>query len=150
LGLARWDNLGLALFGLLALVAFAATRSRALDALLAGDETAQSLGIAPKRLRSQVFGVAALATACFVALTGVIGFVGLMVPHLARSLCGALHGRLLVVSALAGAVLMLGSDLLCRTLLPPQELPIGIVTAALGGMFVVFLVLRTSSLSTPS
>eukprot|EP01041_Mallomonas_annulata_P024946 gene24946-45860_t len=85
------------------------------------------------------FAIAALATACFVALSGVIGFVGLMVPHLARALCGALHGRLLVLSALAGAVLMLGSDLLCRTLLPPQELPIGIVTAALGGLFVVFL-----------
>jgi iron complex transport system permease protein len=116
-----------------------------LDALLAGDETAQSLGISPKRLRAEVFGVAALSTACFVALTGVIGFVGLMVPHLARALCGALHGRLLVVCALAGAVLMLGSDLLCRTLLPPQELPIGIVTAALGGVFVVCMVLRKGS-----
>jgi iron complex transport system permease protein len=150
LGLARWDNLGLALFGLLALLTFAASRRHALDALLAGDETAQSLGIAPQRLRAEVFGVAALATACFVALTGVIGFVGLMVPHLARALCGALHGRLLVMSALSGAVLMLGSDLLCRTLLPPQELPIGIVTAALGGLFVVFLVLRTDARSAPT
>jgi iron complex transport system permease protein len=145
LGLARWDNLGLALFGLMALLVFAASRQHALDALLAGDEAAQSLGISPKRLRAEVFGVAALSTACFVALTGVIGFVGLMVPHLARALCGALHGRLLVVCALAGAVLMLGSDLLCRTLLPPQELPIGIVTAALGGVFVVCMVLRKGS-----
>lgn len=147
MGLARWDNLGLAVFGLLVLLIFAASRRHALDALLASDETAQSLGIAPQRLRAEVFAVAALSTACFVALTGVIGFVGLMVPHLARALCGALHGRLLVLSALAGAVLMLGSDLLCRTLLPPQELPIGIVTAALGGLFVVFQVLRSDSAS---
>jgi iron complex transport system permease protein len=144
LGLARWDNLGLALAGLVLLLCFAAIRRHALDAMLAGDETAQSLGVSPKRLRAEVFGIAALSTACFVALTGVIGFVGLMVPHLARALCGALHGRLLVLSALGGAVLMLGSDLLSRTLLPPQELPIGIVTAALGGVFVIFLVLRAN------
>lgn len=143
LGLARWGNLGLALSGLLVLLAFSASRRHALDALLAGDQTAESLGVAPRRLRAEVFGVAALSTACFVALTGVIGFVGLMVPHLARAMCGALHGRLLVMSALLGALLMLGSDLLCRTLLPPQELPVGIVTAALGGLFVVFQVLRT-------
>ena len=143
LGLARWNNLPLALLGLLIVLVFAARRRHALDGLLAGDETARSLGMAPERLRAEVFAVAALATACFVALTGVIGFVGLMVPHLARALCGALHGRLLVLSSLLGAVLMLGSDLLCRTLLPPQELPIGIVTAALGGAFVIALVLRT-------
>ena len=143
MGLARWDNLPLAVFGLLLLLAFAATQRHALDALLAGDDTAQSLGLSPKRLRVQVFAVAAMATACFVALTGVIGFVGLMVPHLARALCGALHGRLLAVSAVGGALLMLASDLLCRTLVPQQELPIGVVTAALGGAFVVVLVLRT-------
>jgi iron complex transport system permease protein len=71
--------------------------------------------------------------------------VGLMVPHLARALCGALHTRLLFMAALLGAALMLGSDLLSRTLLPPQELPIGIVTAALGGFFVITLVLRNRS-----
>ena len=142
LGLARWDNLLLALLGLLALLVFSARRCHALDGLLAGDDTARSLGISPRRLRSEVFAISAVATACFVALTGVIGFVGLMVPHLARSLCGALHPRLLLLSSLLGAGLMLCSDLLCRTLLPPQELPIGIVTAALGGVFVIVLVLR--------
>jgi iron complex transport system permease protein len=142
LGLARWDNLSLAVLGLVLLLVFAARQRHALDALLAGDDTAHSLGLSPKRLRMQVFAVAAIATACFVALTGVIGFVGLMVPHLARALCGALHGRLLAVSALGGAVLLLASDLLCRILLAPQELPIGIVTAAVGGAFVVVWVMR--------
>ena len=144
LGLARWDNLLLACGGLAALLCFAASRRHALDALLAGDETAQSLGISPKRLRTQVFAVCAAATACFVALTGVIGFVGLMIPHLVRGHCGALHGRLLAASALTGAILLLSSDLLSRILLAPQELPVGIITAALGGVFVIFLVLRKS------
>jgi len=143
LGLARWDNLPLALLGLIGLIVFSIRYRHALDGLLAGDETALSLGIAPRRLRAKVFAMSAIATACFVALTGVIGFVGLMVPHLARSLCGALHARLLILASLLGAGLMLGSDLLCRTLLPPQELPIGIVTAALGGIFVIVLVLRS-------
>jgi iron complex transport system permease protein len=142
LGLARWDNLALALGGLVLLLVFAARKRHALDGMLAGDETALSLGLSPARLRAEVFAMSAVATACFVALSGVIGFVGLMVPHLARALCGALHTRLLVMAALLGAVLMLGSDLLSRTLLPPQELPIGIVTAALGGFFVITLVLR--------
>lgn len=143
LGLARWDNLALALGGLMLLTLFAARKRHALDGMLAGDETALTLGLSPAGLRAQVFAVSAIATACFVALSGVIGFVGLMVPHLARAVCGALHSRLLVLAALLGAVLMLGSDLLCRTLLPPQELPIGIVTAALGGFFVITLVLRS-------
>ena len=142
LGLARWDNLGLGLLGFGLLAVFAVSRRHALDGLLAGDETAASLGLSPERLRAEIFTVSALATACFVALTGVIGFVGLMVPHLARALCGALHGRLLAVSALLGAVLLLASDMACRTLLAPQELPVGIVTAAVGAIFVMLLVLR--------
>ena len=143
LGLARWDNLGLALMGFGLLAAFALFRRHALDGLLAGDETASSLGLSPARLRAEIFTVAALSTACFVALTGVIGFVGLMVPHLARALCGALHGRLLGLCAVLGAALLLASDMVCRTLLAPQELPIGIVTAAVGAVFVIFLVLRS-------
>lgn len=142
LGLARWDNLPLGLLGLGMLMALALTRRHALDAMLAGEETAGTLGVDTARLRTEVFTIAAVATACFVALTGVIGFVGLMVPHLARGLVGALHGRLLALAAVGGAILLLASDLFCRTVLPPQELPVGIVTAAFGGLFVVVLVLR--------
>jgi len=143
LGLARWDNLALALAGVGLLALYAAARRHALDGLLAGDETAQSLGLRPDRLRAEIFMVSAMATACFVSLTGVIGFVGLMVPHLVRPLCGALHTRLLAACAMAGAALLLASDIACRTLLSPQELPIGIVTAAVGALFVIALVLRT-------
>ncbi|MBT0569190.1 iron ABC transporter permease [Curvibacter sp. CHRR-16] len=142
LGSARWDNLPLALLGLGLLVGYAYWRRRALDGLLAGDETAHSLGLHPQRLRYEVFAVSSVATACFVALSGVIGFVGLMVPHLARAITGALHTRLLLLCALMGACFLLASDLVSRTLLAPQELPVGIVTGAVGGVFVVVNTLR--------
>lgn len=144
LGLARWDNLPLAALGYLALVAFVVARHRALDALLAGDEVAQSLGVAPQRLRRQVLVVTALATACCVALAGVIGFVGLMVPHLMRRSAGMLHAALVPACALLGALLMLGSDVLARVVMAPQELPVGIVTASIGAAFVIGLLWRRS------
>ncbi|MDR6215297.1 iron ABC transporter permease [Paracidovorax wautersii] len=142
LGLARWDNLWLPLAGLLVAAAFVARRHRALDTLLAGDDTAHSLGVAPQRLRRHVFVVAAIATACCVALSGVIGFVGLMVPHLARRLAGPLHARFVPLAALLGAALLAGSDVVARTLLGAQELPVGIVTAGLGAVFVMLLLRR--------
>ncbi|WP_311220952.1 MULTISPECIES: iron ABC transporter permease [unclassified Acidovorax] len=142
LGLARWDNLWLPLAGLLVAAAFVARRHRALDTLLAGDDTAHSLGVAPQRLRLQIFVVAAAATACCVALSGVIGFVGLMVPHLARRLAGPLHARFVPLAAMLGAALLVGSDLVARTALGAQELPVGIVTAGLGACFVIVLLRR--------
>ena len=142
LGLARWDNLLLAVAGLAALVTFAVRRRHALDALLAGDDTAHSLGVDPRRVRHEAFIVAAFATACFVALSGVIGFVGLMVPHLARALGGALHGRAMPLAALLGALLLVASDIAGRTLLAPQELPVGIVTASIGALFVIGMLWR--------
>jgi len=148
LGLARWDNLLLALVGFGALALFVALRHRALDALLAGDEVAHSLGVAPQRLRRQVLIITALATACCVALAGVIGFVGLMVPHLMRPSAGLLHATLVPACALLGAVLLLGSDLLARVLMAPQELPVGIVIASIGAAFVIGLLWRRSPAAT--
>ncbi len=142
LGLARWDNLWLPLAGLLLAGAFVARHHRALDTLLAGDDTAHSLGVGPERLRLQVFLVAAVATASCVALSGVIGFVGLMVPHLARRLAGPLHARFVPLAALLGAALLLASDLVARTALGAQELPVGIVTAGLGACCVIALLNR--------
>lgn len=142
LGLASWTNLPLGLFGAgLALATGLALRHR-LDALLGGEETARSLGVDVGRLRLLVFALAALATAALVALSGVIGFVGLMVPHLARALVGVRHGVLVATSALLGAILLLASDLVSRVLLAPQELPVGIVTSAAGALFVLVVVLR--------
>ncbi len=144
LGLANWKVLPIALTGLMAIFAFAITTHRSLDALLAGDETAVTLGVNVKLYRQVAFLICAFATASFVALSGVIGFVGLMVPHLARGLVGTLHGGLLITSAVIGAVLLLLSDIAARTLMAPQELPIGALTTSIGAIFVLYLVRRTA------
>ena len=144
LGLANWKILPLAFAGLVVIAALVMTTHRSLDALLAGDDAANTLGVNVRRYRQFAFLVCAFSTASFVALSGVIGFVGLMVPHLARGLVGPLHGPLLLSSAIIGAVLLLVSDIAARTLLAPQEIPIGVLTTAVGAVFVLFLVRRTT------
>jgi iron complex transport system permease protein len=145
LGLARWENLPLALLGLGTILVYALYNHRNLDAFLAGENTAESLGVRVNRTRNMVFIVCAFSTAIFVSLAGVIGFVGLMIPHIARRFAGQLHAGLIVTCALLGAMLILLSDLAARLLLAPQELPIGIVTSSIGAFFVVMLLLRKRS-----
>lgn len=142
LGLASWRNIGIGLAGAALALCYALVRHRHLDALLGGEETAESLGVPVARLRTMTFLVASFSTALLVSIAGVIGFIGLMIPHVARPLAGPLHGRLALVCALFGAVLLLASDLIARTLLPPQELPVGVVTSSIGALFVVIALLR--------
>lgn len=142
LGLARWDNLFIPLASFVMLVGFASLRWRALDSLLAGEQTAHSMGVNVARLRTETFLCCALSTAFLVSLTGVIGFVGLMVPHLARCLVCVRHRFTVPLCGLLGAILLTGGDILSRSLIANQELPIGIITAGLGGGFIVFLLLR--------
>ncbi|HEJ0413906.1 TPA: iron ABC transporter permease [Klebsiella aerogenes] len=144
LGLARWDNLFIPLLSLALLSGFTLIRWRALDALLAGEQTACSLGVDVERLRSETFLCCALATALLVSLTGVIGFVGLMVPYLARRVVGVRHRMAVPMCALLGAILLIGGDILSRSLIANQELPIGIITAGLGGAFIVSLLMRAT------
>ncbi len=143
-GLARWGNIWLAALGLAVALGCGVGWSGRLDALLAGDDTAASLGVSVRRFRAYVFIVCALATSSFVALSGVIGFVGLMVPQLARGVFGLRHRLSIPACALFGALLMVLSDLISRVLLTTQELPVGIVTAALGALFVLTMLLRPS------
>lgn len=142
LGLANWANLPVALAGAGLAVGTGIWLRHGLDALLAGEETAASLGVDVGRLRLTVFILAALSTASLVALSGVIGFVGLMVPHLARAVVGVRHGPLVVTAAIIGALVLLGGDLVSRIVLAPQELPVGIITAAAGAVFILAVVLR--------
>lgn len=142
LGTARWENVPIVLLGVSVVLLFSIFKKRDLDALLAGDLTASSLGVNPDRLRKEVFLVSAFSTAIFVSVTGVIGFVGLMVPHLARALCGTLHREVIILSAMFGAALLTSSDIVARVVLVPQELPIGIVTSSIGALFVFGLLLR--------
>lgn len=113
--------------------------ARPLDALATGEETAQSLGLSLVRARGAIVAAASLTTAAAVAAGGIIGFVGLIAPHAARLLFGANHARLIPSSALLGALLLLLADDLARTALAPVELPVGIVTALLGGPFFLYL-----------
>lgn len=144
LGLARWDNLFIPLLSLALLSGFTLRRWRALDALLAGEQTACSLGVEVERLRRETFLCCALATALLVSITGVIGFVGLMVPYLARRAVGVRHRMAVPMCGLLGAILLTGGDMLSRSLIANQELPIGIITAGLGGAFIVGLLMRTT------
>ncbi len=144
LGLARWETFPLVCAGLILILIYVFYRNRWLDALLTGDLTAATLGVPVRGLRFRMFFVAALTTAVFVSVAGVIGFVGLMVPHIARGLVGPLHRHLVPTAAIVGAVLLTGSDVLSRLLLAPQELPVGIVTTSIGAMFVFVLLFRTA------
>ncbi|MFF3007122.1 FecCD family ABC transporter permease [Kitasatospora sp. NPDC057940] len=132
LGGATWGSVPIAAATVLAGLAYLACAAGRLDALAMGDETAASLGVDPDRLRRELFVVTAAVTGTVVAVSGAIGFVGLMVPHLARMLVGAGHRRVLLVAPLAGALLLVWVDIVSRTLLAPAELPVGVVTAVLG------------------
>ena len=124
---------------LLAGVALLWLAARPLDALACGEETAQSLGLSLTYARGIVVGAASLATAAAVAAGGVIGFVGLVAPHIARLLFGATHRRVIPASALIGMLLLLLADDLARTAIAPVELPVGVVTSLLGGTFFLYL-----------
>ena len=142
LGLARWELLWLPALCLVLALLLLLGLARALNALMAGEHSAVSLGLEPRRVRLLVFVCASLLTGVLVSLSGAIGFVGLILPHVARFLVGAEHRRLLPVSALLGALFLVWVDVAARTLLTPQDLPIGIATAAIGGVFFVLLLRR--------
>lgn len=118
------------------------TQWRALNALLLGERDAFHLGFHPRRLRWRLIILVALMVAPIVAVTGAIGFVGLVVPHLVRLWRGADHRWVLPASAMAGALALTLADWLGRTLMAPAELPIGLVTSLVGGPFFIWLLLR--------
>ena len=117
-------------------------RARALNALLLGESEARHLGFGVERIKRELVLCTALGVGAAVAAAGMIGFIGLVVPHLMRLLVGPDHRVLLPASALAGASLLLLADLAARLLLAPAELPIGIVTALIGAPFFLYLLLR--------
>jgi iron complex transport system permease protein len=117
-------------------------RARALNALLLGESEARHLGFGVERIKRELVLCTALGVGAAVAAAGMIGFIGLVVPHLMRLLVGPDHRVLLPASALAGASLLLLADLVARLLLAPAELPIGIVTALIGAPFFLYLLLR--------
>lgn len=139
LGLAQWAQLPYPLVALLGCGAFLLLNAGKLNAMTLGDETATTLGIPAQRFRMLVFVVCALLTGAIVAFSGVISFVGLMVPHFARLIVGGDYRRVLPVSALIGAIFLIGADMLARTLIAPRDMPIGVLTGLIGGVFFVIL-----------
>ncbi|MDR0410502.1 MAG: iron ABC transporter permease [Treponema sp.] len=116
--------------------------SRALDIIAQDEETALSLGLDVRNIRLAVILGASLATAATVAGAGIMGFVGLAAPHTARLLIGPAHRRLLPLAALSGSFLVIASDIVSRTILPPLEIPIGIITSMGGVPFFLYLLVR--------
>lgn len=121
------------------------SRYRFLNALSLGDETATTLGFNPQRERNLLLVGLALCVGASVAVSGSIGFVGLVVPHLLRPLVGHKPSRVLLASALGGALLVLGADIFVRVLDVARELKLGVVTSLLGGPFFLMLILKTRS-----
>ncbi|MBX0328240.1 iron ABC transporter permease [Oscillochloris sp. ZM17-4] len=113
--------------------------ARPLDALTGGEEVARSLGLPLNTARAAIVAAASLTTAAAVAAGGLIGFIGLAAPHIARLFCGSGHARLIPASALVGALLLVLADSAARTVMAPLELPVGVLTALLGGPFFLWM-----------
>jgi iron complex transport system permease protein len=142
LGFAQWDQLIYPMIILITCGTWLFSQSDILNAMTVGDETASTLGIRVARFRLLVFVACALLTGVMVAFSGMIGFVGLMVPHIVRMIVGGDYCRVIPVSALVGAILLLWADIAARTLMAPEDMPIGIVTGLVGGVFFIWLLGR--------
>lgn len=142
LSLASWQRVATLAVPVLVAALVAAFHARALDVLQLGERSAAQLGVRVEALKLAVIAAATLATAAAVSVAGVIGFVGLVVPHAVRLLFGPDHRRLLPLSLVWGAMFMVAADLVARTLIAPAELPVGIVTAVVGAPFFLLLLRR--------
>ena len=141
-GFIGWTACGVMAVTLLPAVAVAWALSQVLDGLSLGEATAHSLGLPLAPMRAALVAVLALATGTAVAQTGLIAFVGLAAPHLVRSIVKTTHGRVIVLSSLMGGLLLMVADVLARWLIAPQELPVGVLTAVLGGSYLLWLMHR--------
>ncbi|MGY0219794.1 FecCD family ABC transporter permease [Endozoicomonadaceae bacterium StTr2] len=142
LGGANWQNILLTAPFMIVLQLLLIGRSRGLNALLLGESEARHLGQNVNMLKLQLILLTALGVGLAVSLAGMIGFVGLVVPHLVRMFIGPDHRYLMPASCLLGAALLLGADMIARVIVAPAELPIGIVTALLGAPFFISLLLQ--------
>ncbi|MDF7680098.1 iron ABC transporter permease [Enterobacteriaceae bacterium ESL0689] len=142
LGQAQWPTLLVAASFILPAIAITLFFGNTLNLLQLGDEEAHYLGINVKRRRQQLLVLSSLLVGAAVSVSGIIGFIGLVIPHLIRMTIGANHRWLLPCSALAGSCLLLLADTLARTLVQPAEMPVGLLTSLLGGPYFLWLILR--------
>lgn len=142
----RWPSVWLAVPVAVAGLVLCLLHRRALDAFAFGSDSAASLGIPVRRVQLVLVGCAALVTAVMVSIVGSIGFVGLVIPHAVRLLFGTGHSRLLPASALAGALFLIAADVLSRTLIKGQVIPVGVITALVGApVFALILIGRRNA-----
>lgn len=139
LGLAQWNHLIWPLAVIIPCGLWLWAQAGRLNAMSLGDETAASLGIEVGRFRLNVFVSCALITGVMVAFSGLIGFVGLMMPHLVRLVVGGDNARVMPSSALAGAVFLIWADAAARVMMAPEDMPIGVVTGLIGGVFFIWM-----------
>jgi iron complex transport system permease protein len=143
IGVIEWPQLLCACTMILLAAALCFPLRSVLNVFALGEEYARQLGLRVELAQAAIIVVASLLTAAAVLLGGIIGFVGLLVPHIIRLVAGPEHGRLLLLSALFGASYLVIADLLARTIMAPSELPVGIITAFLGGPVLLYLLRRS-------
>ena len=139
---ANWGDLSLTVPYFAAGLGLLIYYSRDLNALLLGEEASRHLGIEVEKVKKRLLLATSLLTAAAVAVTGIIGFVGLIVPHIVRLVTGPDHRVLIPMSALTGAVLVTVMDTVARTALAPAQVPVGVISALFGGPFFIFLLRR--------
>lgn len=142
LGGATWDTDGVVLLVVTVGIGFFLTQYRTLNLMLLGDETSVTLGTDLHKWRQLYLLVSAAIVGFAVYAAGMIGFVGLVIPHVVRMFYGTDHKRLLPISALVGAIFLIWADVACRTIIPGQELPIGILTSMIGAPCFIYLMAR--------
>ena len=141
---ARWEYLKLPLIILIICMFVLMINYRSLNLLLLGEESAGTLGVNVNRFHKLLILIASLMTGVTIAVSGTIGFVGLMVPHFTRLLVGGNHQKLLPISALLGGILVVWVDVVARMLIAPEELPVGVLTAVIGGPIFIWMLKRSN------
>lgn len=144
LATATWEKLTLPALGLLLCLLYFTTQVRKINVMLLGDEAATTLGVDLSRMRKIYMLITALMTAMVVCHCGIIGFVGLMIPHIARAVVGTDYRRLLPVTVLVGGIFMIWADMTARFLVPGKEVPIGIITSAVGAPVFLVIMLKNA------
>ncbi|MFT7684376.1 MAG: iron complex transport system permease protein [Moritella dasanensis] len=139
---ANWLGIALSFVTLIVLFIVFYKDANKMDALLLGESEAKHLGIRVQRLKKKLILLTAVGVGVTVSLSGMIGFIGLIVPHLGRMLIGPRHKLLLPVSMVIGALLLLVSDMIARTVVAPLDMPVGIVTALIGAPFFMYLLVK--------
>lgn len=140
LGRARWGEISIPFIALVLIFSISLMLAKSLDILLLGDNTAKMVGMEVGKIKTVIILTTTLLISILVAMTGAIGFIGLIVPHICRHFCGSSHKKLLLSSLLVGGIFLIICDTIARSIFPPRDIPIGIITSIIGGPFFLFMI----------